>query len=199
MSTITLPAQFAPKSFILKQNTSQRVSASPFGGSEQAVDLLNDRWICSVELVQNNYENSSYIEAFIAAMRGQVNNVALYHFARPQPRGTMRGSLTISASAAQGASSIVVTGGAGQALTTILRGDMLGVGGLLLMAASDCTANSSGVITIPIVNRLRKALSPSDVVTWDKPTALFRILSANGVEYVAGMTSSVSIDFGEVI
>lgn len=365
MSTITLPSQFLPKSFTLKQQTSQRVSASPFGGSEQAIDLLNDRWVASAELVQNNYENSAYIESFIASMRGQVNNVALYHFARPQPRGTLRGTLTLDASAAQGARSIVVTG-CTPAYSTLKAGDMLGVGGLLAMVQSDCSASgmnllpyseqidnaawtkiglgvasapivtanygvapdasntadrvvfalnggsttsdssnlqpgpvsvisninytlsfyakttdgttktlqlrcdttvinlstlitvtsafqrysfsflTTGVslainlrlrgaqgtsdsadillwgaqlergsaattytpttstaidstITVPITNALRTAKSAGTAVTWDKPTALFRLLSTEGVQYTAGMTSTVSLEFGEAI
>lgn len=334
MSTIILPAQFAPKSCRFKQSVNQRVSASNFGGSEQAIDLLNDRWLCSVELIPNSYENSAYIEAFIGAMRGQVNVVALYHFARPAPLGTIRGTLTLSAAAAQGASSITVAGayasapelvtngtfdantsgwlpstafastavavagemqvtptvsygrqvtifptvigktyritgsarvvsGSGTAFLgyslsadggaatgiinnangaattssvnvtatatsmvvvcgqnttgtgavygfdnisvklsepgTVLTGDMFGVGGFLLMAASDCAANSLGVITIPITNRLRVAQSSGASVTWDKPTTLFRLLSTSDVQYMAALTDPVSMEFGEKI
>jgi len=81
-------------------------------------------------------------------MRGQSNKVALYHFARAAPAGTVRGALTLNASAAQGASSIVVTG-CNPATGTLIAGDMLGVGGQLLMVAADCTA-VAGVITVPI-------------------------------------------------
>lgn len=143
MSTITLPSQFLPKSFTLKQQTSQRVSASPFGGSEQAIDLLNDRWVASAELVQNNYENSAYIESFIASMRGQVNNVALYHFARPQPRGTLRGALTLAADAAQGARSITV------AINDAADGPELVTNGTFTTDTSGWTSGNSGVLTAP--------------------------------------------------
>lgn len=199
MSIVTLPAQFKPSSCALTQFVSQRVSASPFGGSEQAIDLLNDRWLLSCELPNSLTNSGAWIEAFTGSMRGQVNTVALYHFARPYPTGTMRGTLTLSASAAQGASSLSITGGAGQALKTLLAGDMIGVGGLLLMVATDCTANSSGVITVTITNRLRVAQSSGESVSWSKPTAMFRMLSSNAVSYTPSVASSVSFDFGEKI
>lgn len=199
MSAVTLPVPFAPNSCSLKLSVNQRVNASPFGGSEQAVDLLNDRWLMSLELAPNYSAQGAAIEAFINAMRGQSNWTALHHFARPVPRGTMRGSLTLSGSAAQGASNLVVTGGAGQAGTTLLAGDLIGVSGLLFMVASDCVANGSGVITAPIVNRLRMALGSGLTVTWNRPTALFRLVSTPVVEYAPGLFSGVSFEFAEYI
>ena len=52
MSTITWPASLVPKTASLRLQTVQRVHASPFGGSEQTVDLLNDRWMLSLTLTQ---------------------------------------------------------------------------------------------------------------------------------------------------
>jgi hypothetical protein len=197
MSAITLPAAFVPRTCQLTLVTNQRVGASPFGGSEQAIDLLNDRWTLSAELAQSKHANSAWREAFIGAMRGQVNTVSLWHFARPAPRGTVRGTLTLSANAAQGAASITVTG-CSPSTGTLLAGDMLGVGGLLLMVQSDCTA-VAGVITVPLSNRLRTAQLSGAAVTWDKPTAPFRLLSTSGVMYSPGAASTVSFDFGEYI
>ena len=130
-------------------------------------------------------------------MRGQTNTVALYHFARPSPRGTVRGTLTLNAYAAQGAASIVVTG-CSPSNGTVLAGDMFGVGGLLLMASGDCSA-SGGIITIPITNRLRASQSLGAAVTWNKPTANFRMLATSEVEYMPGSTQGVTFDFGEAI
>ncbi len=199
MSAVALPATFAPSGCALKLSVNQRVNASPFGGSEQAVDLLNDRWLMSCDLAPNVVAQGAWLEAFINAMRGQTNWVALCHFARQIPRGTMRGSLTMSSAAAQGASSLVVTGGAGQANTTLLAGDLIGVSGLLFMVASDCVANGSGVITVPIVNRLRVALGSGLPVTWNRPTALFRLTSVPLVQYAPGAASGVSFEFAEYI
>lgn len=193
MALITLPTTFKPRACTLVQYTSQRVNASPFGGAEQAIDLLNDRWMMSCELPPCTQENAAALEAFIGAMRGQVNAVNLWHFGRPTVRGTIAGTKTLSASAAQGASSISIT-----ATGTVLAGDMLGVGGLLLMAAADATS-SAGVITVTLTNRLRTALSSGASVTTTKPTATFRLLATSGVQFVPGYAAGASFDFGEVI
>ena len=194
MSTITLPSVFAPLHCKFKPLTNQRVGASPFGGSEQAIDMLNDRWLCSVELDSMPNDDAASVEAFIGAMRGQTNICNLWHFVRPLPRGTARGAMT-AASAAQGLNTLTITG-VTPADGTFKSGDMLGVSGLLLMVASDCTA-AAGSITVPLVNRLRKAVSGT--VTWDKPTAPFRILNSSDVNYGLGVADPISIDFGEHI
>lgn len=196
MSLIALPAAFKPRSCTLRLAVNQRVSAAPFGGSEQAIDLLNDRWVMACELAPRAQGEGAAIEAFIGAMRGQTNTTSVYHFARPAPQGTVRGTLTLNAAAAQGSSSIVVAG-CSPANGTLLAGDMLGVSGLLLMVAADCAA-ALGVITVPITNALRKALTVGAPVTWDKPSMTARILATSNVGYEPGLANGVSFDFGEV-
>lgn len=154
MSLVTLPSWFMPDSFLPRLSTVERVHSSPFGGVEQAVDMLNDRWMVSLSLPASSHADAARIEALIASMRGASNTIALYHFIRPAPNGTLRGSPVIITAAAQGADEIEIAGVAGE---TLLAGDLIGVGGLLLMVASDCTADEDGVMTVPIVNRLRTA------------------------------------------
>lgn len=198
MSLISLPASFKPRTCQVDLSVNQRVSAAPFGGSEQAVDLLNDRLLLSCELPPSvHHADGAWREAFIQSLRGQTNWVNLWHLTRPAPRGTVRGTLTLNAAAAQGAASIVVTG-CSPATGTLLAGDLLGVGGLMLMVASDCTA-VAGVITVPITNRLRAAQSGGAAVTWDKPTAPFRLLSHSGVQYAPRLVSPTAFEFGEKI
>ncbi len=197
MSTVALPSGFMPATCRLTLSTNQRVNAAPFGGSEQAIDLLNDRWLLSCELREGLFADGAWREAFIDSFRGQVNVSNLYHFARPIPAGTVRGTLTLVASAAQGASIIRVTG-CTPSDGSLLAGDMLGIGGLLLRVASNCAA-VAGVITVPIVNRLRAAQSSGAAVTWNMPTAPFRLLSNTGVDYGSGRVSATSFEFGEAI
>jgi hypothetical protein len=197
VSVILLPSGFKPRSCSFSLAVNQRVYASVFGGAEQAVDLLNDRWTVTCELAGRSHAAGAEIEAFIAAMRGQVNTCSLWHFTRPQPRGTARGTMVLNAAAAQGASSISVSG-VSPANGTLLAGDILGVGGQLLMVASDCVA-AGGIVTIQIVNRLRAALSSSAAVTWDKPTASFRLLSSEGVTYSPRLAATASLDFAEAL
>ena len=197
MSTITRPTQFIPRACTLMLATNQRVSASPFGGSEQAVDMLNDRWMMSVDLPPSSHANAAWLEAFIGAMRGQTNVVALYHFARSQPRGTARGTMLINGAVAQGAASIAIDG-ISPSTGTLLAGDMLGVSGQLFMVAADVTA-SGGAATVTIVNRVRSSIADNTTVTWDRPTALFRLLSLPSVAYAPGLATSTGFDFAEAI
>jgi len=190
MSTITWPAGLMPRTASLRLATVQRVHASPMGGSEQAVDMLNDRWHLSMLLnARARFDEGARIEAFLAAMRGQTNTVALWHFARPRPRGTLASAT--AASAAQGAAAVVLTGSG-----TLKAGDMLGIGGLLLQVASDVTVGTS--TTVPIVNRLRAAVSGT--VTLIQPTASFRLATPDvGVGYQPGQSDAVALDFVEAI
>lgn len=196
MTTIALPDFFFdPGSFGMEMPPVQRSNGSPFGGSEQVVDLLNERWNASLSIPPRTKGDAAAVEAFVASMRGLNNTIQLYHLARPTPRGTLRGSPT-AAAAAQGAGQLVIHGAAG---FTLLAGDMLGVGGLLLMVASDCVADGSGNATVPLANRLRRAISSSAVVTWDRPTAPFRLLTTAGIQYLPGYAESSSFDFVEAI
>ena len=197
MSLITLPSTFKVRACALTMATNQRVTASPFGGSEQAVDLLNDRWMMSVELPEAAPADARWREAWIASMRGQVNWVALHHFQHPYPAGTARGTILVNGAVAQGASSIAVDG-ISPSTGTLLAGDMIGIGGQLFMVAADVTA-SGGAATVNIVNRVRVAIADNAAVTWSKPTALFRLLSSSAVRYTPGLASAMQLEFGEYI
>ena len=195
MSLIALPTGFCPNMFSLRLQTTQRAFASPFGGSEQVIDMLNDRWLISLSLPNRKFADAAVIEAFIASLRGMTNTVALYHWVRKVPRGTMRGTPTVAAASA-GAGSLAITTTAG---ATLLAGDMIGVGGLLLQVATDATADGAGAMALPIVNRLRTAVAGGAAVVWDKPTAPFRLASPSAIQYIPGYAPEVSFDFVEAI
>lgn len=198
MSTITLPPQFKPRTCRLEMAVNQRVGASPFGGSEQAVDMLNDRWLLTCALPPStSLAYGAWAEAFKEAMRGQVNNVRLWHFARPQPRGTARGTMLLSAAVAQGASVLPIDG-ISPSSGTLLAGDMLGVGDMLYRVAADVTA-SGGAASVSITGRVRSALADNAPVTWDKPTTFFRLLSGGDVDYSPRRVEIDQYQFGEYI
>jgi hypothetical protein len=192
----TWPSSIVPMSARLVLQTNQRVNAAPGGGSEQAIDMLNDRWMCYLTLPVRRFSEAAAVEAFLASFRGQVNWVDLWHFARPTPQGSIAGSPTVSGAHAQGAALLAVQTTAG---LTVKAGDMLGAEGLLLMAAADATADGAGVVSVPLVNRLRVGLSGGSAVTITQPMASFRLLSHTGVEYQRGITSEVSLTLGEKI
>jgi hypothetical protein len=195
--TIALPPGFRPSTFTLWLQTNQRTFASPFGGSEQTIDMLQDRWMASLSLPPRLYGDAAEIEAFINAMRGQTQVCYLYHFGRPQPRGTMRGTPSCTATA-QGAATIAI--GSAGAGATLRAGDMIGAGGLLLQVAADSVADGSGFFaSVPLVNRVRKAIAVNSPVLWDRPTAPFRMVSPVGVQFLPGYAEGVSLDFMEAV
>lgn len=192
--SVTWPATLLPASFALTLSTNQRAHSAPYGGSEQVVDLLNDRWLATLDLPANTPARAAAVDAFINALRGMTGTTAFYHFARPTPRGTIAGSVTCHA-ASQGASSLTLDATTGQ---TLLAGDMIGVGGMLLQVQADCAASSS-LITVPIVNRLRKAITGGASVTLSQPTATFRLMNKPGVPYYPGNSGTVTLEFAEVM
>jgi hypothetical protein len=189
----TWPTSILARSCRMVLDTNQIVNESPQGGSEQVVDRLNDRWACSLTLPARNHEDAAELEAFLASFRGQVNWVSLWHFGRPEPRGTLRGTPFISGAHAIGSSTLHINCDTGD---TLLAGDLIGAGGMLLMVAEDC-AEAGGFIDVPLVNRTRLALASLAAVTWDKPTAPFRLLSHSGVNYFGGRTDEVTMELRE--
>ncbi|WP_295986474.1 hypothetical protein [uncultured Variovorax sp.] len=179
----------------MRQQVAQRVFSSPDSGSEQVIDRLNDRWLVSLTLPNRLHADAAVIEAFIGALRGMTNTVLLFHYVRKVPRGSMRGAPTAQAAAA-GAQALAINTTAG---ATLRAGDMIGVSGLLLMAAADATANGSGVMVVPLVNCLRLAIGGGAPVTWDRPTAPFRLVSPTAVQYIPGYSPEASFDFVEAV
>lgn len=185
------------REFMLAVDYSQRAHGSPFGGSEQVVDLLNERWHATGTLPPCSKALAPEREAFFNKLRGMDNRVYLWHMGpgRSAPRGTMRGSPVVAAGGvAQGAQTINITTSAG---ATVLAGDVIGLAGQLLMAAQDCTANGAGALAFVSANKVRAAASAGAAITWDKPTAPFRCITQLAVNYVPGSTDSVGLDFVE--
>jgi hypothetical protein len=184
MSLITYPIAtefeaFCPQNFAAQMRVNQRAHASPFGGSEQVVDMLNDRWAVTMDLPPCTQADAGKREAFFNALRGQVNHTELYHFGRPTPRGTLASAQGLIVDAPQGAASVTIATTPG---ATLLAGDMIGVDGLLLQCAADCVADGSGVLVVPLVNRLRRAIA-----------ALHRASTATFIDS-AGVLQTAAVD-----
>lgn len=180
---------------MLQPNT--RSNAAPGGGSEQSVDLLNDRWIVYLSLPVRRHADAHALRAYLHRFRGMVNTVNVHPFMLRENRGTFTGTITTSGSTAQGASSVVLTGGS--ASQTLKAGDFFGVSSQLFEVAEDATANGSGVITVNITGRVRATISTGTSVTLTQPTIACRKLSDSGVNYSPGQADEVQITLGEVI
>jgi hypothetical protein len=84
---------------------------------------------------------------------------------------------------------------------TLLAGDLIGANGqLLMLSAADATLDANASATLSLVNRLRSSVASGAAVTWDKPTAAFRMLSNAGMTYDGmGVTQEVQCTLGEAV
>lgn len=193
MTTFAWPEALYPSMCELQLAPNIRSFESPFSRAYQAVDLLGERWTMSVTIPARKTARAGAMEAFLHRLRG-IHLVAAWHFARPVPAGTLRGTPTLPAGAAQGAKQLVIAAPVG---TTLKAGDMVGAAGQLFMAAADATADSGGALTVPICNRARVALPAGTAVAWNRPTTTWRLASPASVRHVPGAASAVDVDLIE--
>ena len=194
MTTITFPtlSRVKPNAWSFGQRSSTMIHTSPLSGQVQTVELPGARWTCSMRFNNLQDADRGLLEAFLVKLRGQANRFTLYDFSKPVPTGTMRGTLVTSGSTAAGAVTCSISGGAGQASTTLKAGDKLSINSELKMIVANATANGSGVISVTFEPPLRAAASNGAAVVWDRPTALFIPASP---EWVADITRVSLADF----
>lgn len=78
------------------------------------------------------------------------------------------GVAQVNFDAAQLEMALAPTSYAGNA--TLRADDMIAAGGQLFQVAADCTADDSGRIVVPLVNRVRATIAVDSAVTWSRPT-----------------------------
>jgi hypothetical protein len=198
MSIITLPTWFDVAECEMSLVPEVRGFSGPFGGPTEVQDLLGDRWRMRVTLPDGDFTWGGRTEALMNRLRGGVDWLRLYHLAKPAPRGTARGSMVLSGAVAQGASALTISGVA--ASSTLRAGDMLGHNSeQLFQVFEDATANVSGVITVNLANRARKAIASGQAIVWDKPSIPFQLTDTSGVPtaFIRGRARGQQVEFVE--
>lgn len=206
MAIIALPTGMTFSAFRIVSRRYDYDEVSEATGNVATRPTGNARW--GLSIVSPSRMNAAQADLWIPMLmklRGRVNHLEAWDVFRPAPLGTMRGTLTLSSPCAVGATSLFITGGAGQAGTTLKARDWLqigsGLGSQLVMVTDLSTANGSGVVSANIANEMRLAWPAGTAVTWDKPKGYFKLMSeAPGWEYDAGMADGVSgleLDFLE--
>lgn len=201
MAIITLPTTLPLGAQVTwGQRRYDLTTVSDTTGTEQVRAMSPPRWtlgLQSPDAVSIASGQAAQWQALLLQLRGRVNVLAAFDPVRPRPRGTMRGTITLASTSAQGATSATVTAGSGQASTTLLAGDWLQLGtgagtSQLVMLTANATANGSGSATINFEPPLRQAFPSGTAVTWDRPLAYFRATSqATSWTYgAAGLTAS---------
>lgn len=202
MTTIALPyaGAFLAARFEMGYDANVFASQSPLDGSVQTVNVPGDRFRARLTVPATTTDSRADMEGFFASLRPSqtysANRLQCHHLARPAPRGTVRGSPVLQASAAQLATTLSIQTSAG---ATLLRGDLIGIGGQAVMVTADATANGSGVMSATISPGLRDSASTSAAITWDKPTFLWLIVGMPMWGYEpGGVSQSVTLELTEV-
>jgi hypothetical protein len=165
------------------------------------------RWTLSLNSPEVLTESQAVVwRELLLALRGRVNYLKAWNPVQTVPRGTMRGTMTLSSTAAAGATSIVITAGAGQASTTLLSGSPLTIGtgigtSQLVHTIGNATANGSGVITVTVEPPLRQQFVSTTAVTWDKAFTYFKQTgnAARWIHYDSQLQKDFAIDLLEAI
>lgn len=196
MAVYTWPDNLIPARAAMGSAGAVEQFKSPHNGTLQVWDFVAERWVLSVTLPQEVTDLSGATEAFFFPLRGGVHRVNAWHFSRPVPVGTMRGSPTLSATVSRGADSLVIANGGANA--TLRGGDLFSIGGQLFMARTDVQFNGSGVGTVPLVHRVRATISSGTAVVWNRPTAQFVMPSTTAmVSHFPGGIEGAAFDFEE--
>jgi hypothetical protein len=166
---------------------------SPLGGRVESVEFPGEFWKVSVTLPDLSIDQGSAAAAFFNRMAGGMERVLAPYWLRMVPAGTMRGSPSLAGAATQGALSLSILGSG-----TLNAGDMLGVGGEVFQVFEDC-ASASGIITVPLVNRVRSVtLASGSAVAWSAPTVQLLMVSLNNTaNYQPGSMAGLAIDLEE--
>jgi hypothetical protein len=110
MSTYDWPESLVHRDFSAGIEANQLTPTSPFTKSVSVIDFLGERWRFSLSLPPAARDDAGVRAALFAKLRGKANKVNLWNMARPVPLGTMRGTPTLAANAAQGAQAISIGG-----------------------------------------------------------------------------------------
>jgi hypothetical protein len=110
MSALSWPVGLMPSSVDLGLHRQSVRHQSDMTSQVQAVELGTEFWRMSVNMPARARADSGAQEAFFNQLVGGTQKVSAWHFGRPIPKGTMRGTPTLSANAAQFSRSMSLAG-----------------------------------------------------------------------------------------
>lgn len=206
MDIIQLPDDFPiARGSRIELITTDAVSTSDPTGTSQTRFYGVPRWALSLVSPQVlNERRAGQWKGLALSLRGSINRVAAFDPSRPEPLGTIRGSLVLAAPVALGDVTAQINAGVGQAGRTVSTGDFFGLGtgygtSQLVCAVQDGVVNGSGLVTLRFESPARRSYAAGAVVVWSRPRAYFLRLQgrAGWGAYSRRLTNSMSIDLVE--
>jgi hypothetical protein len=172
---------FAPTGVTIAQKRFDLSTMSEASGNTQERLGAPPRWALSLRAPENmTPTNAAIWETVSIQLRGRVNHLSAWDPGRPAPRGTCRGTMTLSGTHNAGvtALTIAVTGQSGN---TLLAGDWLQIGsGLTGQLVKITVAGTAGASTIAVTVEppLRIQYAGATAVTWDKALGHYKQTSS---------------------
>lgn len=154
-------------------------------------------WMCSFTLRAASWRERAKQAAFVESLEGGANRLRMWHLARPRPYGTITGTPSVQAAANAGARSITLLTDPG---VTLEMGDLFGVGGQLLRAASRARSSGAGVMTVALTRPMRADVLIGAAVTLERPSALWVLATDDDVRtdtYRLGYSPEIELTFQE--
>lgn len=197
MSDYTWP-NFGATRFVMRIAPLTKAFASPYSNQVQSIDMLAECWVVEIDLAPEvSTVIGLAIEAFFDRLKGTANRIILSNLKVVANQGTMRGSPVLTTAVGQLANLLPITT---TPFATALPGDMLGAGGQLFRVLAPATADSAGHMNVEVAPRVRSAtgIGAGAAVTWNQPTAAFRLSSGNpAVEWHPGEFVAPAISMRE--
>lgn len=170
------------------------INSSPTLQSLSITPAAGARFVSTISFSQHSQAVQAKREAFALKLRGQQKLLTTWHLHRPEPRGTLRGTPTMGATAAKGAITATIACTTGE---TLLAGDMLMLGTQTVMVMADAVAVSSSM-SISFECPLRAAVNSGTAVVWDRPRITWVSTTPEVyVPYVGGAGDRFALSFVE--
>lgn len=148
---------------------------SPLNRTVQTVELPGARWILNFEWRSISHADARLIKVFLAKLRGMSGSFYAYDYAHQIPSGTANSSACLVKGANQTGTSLATDGWTANQSSLFLPGDYFGVNNELKLVTSVCASNASGESTLIFEPPLRSSPADNAVITYNKPTAIFRL------------------------
>jgi hypothetical protein len=196
MTEISWPTSAIVRGFSLQLRSDQRVTSAQFGGSEHISDLQSDTWSSTVEFEFATRTQTGALDSFLTQLSTGTVYVKFGHLARPKNKGTLDSNTETLFTASSGADYLTLSAPEGK---TLLTGDMLECGELLLQVESDSVADSSNLMEVFLVNRLRKDLPAFSTVNLTNPRAKFVPINPGSLSFSPNFSDRFKVDFEEFV
>ncbi len=172
MTDVIWPLNLRParQSFYVRTNTIQ--FQSPLTGDVQVQERDGARWVTQLSLTRGSAD-SRRMDALLAALAGPVGQVYMPDFRRLKAKGSLAGSPQLDSGTGQ---TLSLSGFTPNATGVLLSGDLIQTSeGRAHMVVQDIDADEDGEASVPIVPRLREAVTVGALVT-DNCRVLMRLI-----------------------